>query len=55
MLRTVLLVIMLAILASGIARGGGTVAFTFKDLDGNEYSPATLKGNPVVILVGSTF
>ncbi len=51
----ILLVLILVFFAASLAHARIKVDFRFKDLDGNVYTPATFKGIPVVIYVGSTF
>ncbi|MDH3329788.1 MAG: hypothetical protein OEM01_11185 [Desulfobulbaceae bacterium] len=51
----VLLGLLLLVLMTGLAHARLDADYEFKDLDGKIYTPATLKGKPVVIYIGSTF
>lgn len=51
----VLLGLFLLFLVADYAPARLNVDYEFKDLDGKIYTPATLKGKPVVIYIGSTF
>lgn len=51
----VLLGLLLILFTTNFAQARLKVDFTFKDLEGNIYTPATFEGQPIVIYVGSTF
>lgn len=51
----VLLGLLLVLFAANLSQAKLQVDFTFKDLEGQIYTPASLKDKPIVIYVGSTF
>lgn len=46
--------LLLFVVASDFAHARLKVDFHFKDIKGNVYTPASLKGKPIVVYVGST-
>ncbi|MCJ7602044.1 MAG: hypothetical protein MUO63_11170 [Desulfobulbaceae bacterium] len=52
-LKAVLSLLLAFFLIAGTAHAGRKANFIFTDLNGGEYTPATLKGRPLVIYVGS--
>lgn len=52
-LKAVLSLLLAFFLIAGTAHAGHKANFIFTDLDRKEYTPATLKGRPLVIYVGS--
>ena len=51
----IFLCLLLVLFTTSMAHARLKVDFTFKDLEGNVYTPGTFKGKPAVIYVGSTF
>jgi len=51
----ILLGLLLVLFSTNLAQARLKVDFTFKDLGGNIFTPATFEGQPIVIYVGSTF